>query len=393
MLFCDQGTPGDKGDQAYGWLRDALTAAGVPAAKIAFIHDATTRAEMRHLFAGCRDGSIAILIGSTAKCGTGANIQPRMAAIHHVDAPWRPADVEQRDGRGNRPGNHNDTLHVYRYVTVGSFDAYMWQALHRKLRWPEQLFAGDADTIDADLPDSLAVLAYSELAAIASGQPLMRELHEVNAELAQARILHAGHVRGQAEITAAIKDLEASAAREDETAGEWHAIRFVYGEVPAGLMSAGRHYEPADAAARLSELAAAARDSGQARHLGGWHGTGLQITPQPGQAGKTPAMIITASAAVAWTTPVTLAITTPRAWQPSAARAVLTEIDEWLAAADMHAATAETAAEAARAEAARLREQSGQPSTHAARIRDLGRRRAEIEAAVNGLAERQAAAA
>lgn len=393
LLFCDQGTPSvSKGDQAYGWLRDALVSHGVPTAEIAFVHDAVSRAELQHLFAGCRDGSIAVLIGSTAKCGTGANIQPRMAAIHHVDAPWRPADVEQRDGRGDRPGNHNDTLHVYRYVTVGSFDAYMWQALTRKLRWPEQLFSGDADTIDADLPDSLAVLAYGELAALASGQPLMRELSEVNAELAQARVLHAGHIRSQAEITAGIKDLEAAAAREDETAGEWEAIRFVYGETQPGLMSAGRHYDGEAAAARFAELATAARDSSQARHLGGWHGTGLQITPQPGQPGKPPAMIITASAAVAWTTPVTLTVTTPRAWQPSAAAAVLTEIDQWLASAASHAAAAELAAADARAEATRLREQSGQPSPHATRIRDLGRRRADIEDAVNGLAEKQAAA-
>lgn len=387
LMFLDQGTPNATGGQAYGWLRDALIARGVPADRIAYVHDAASHADRRDLFAKCRDGRIAILIGSTEKCGTGVNIQHQLAAIHHVDAPWRPADVEQRDGRGDRPGNCNEVLHIYRYITVRSFDAYMWQALLRKLRWAEQLFAGDTDTIDADLPDSLLVLAYTELAAIASGQPLMRELAEVTAELTRLRILHAGHVRGQAEITAAIRDLEQTAAARDAEAGEWHAIGFVRGEVTQpGLMSAGRLYDGDAAAGRFAELASAARDSGQVRHLGGWRGVGLQITPVPGAVGRPPAMLISAATSHASTTPVTLTVTTPRAWQPSAAAAVLTEIDEWLAGAAEAGMAAERDSAVDRAEAQRLRAMTGQPSPHAPRIRDLAARRAQIEEAVNGLA-------
>ena len=132
VIFCDQGTPGPDGLQTYGRLRLALARRGVPAERVRWVHEATTSEQRAQLFADCRAGAVAVLIGSTDKLGVGTNVQPRLRAIHHADAPWRPSDIEQREGRAFRPGNLNPLVDVYRYVTRGTFDAYMWQTLQRK---------------------------------------------------------------------------------------------------------------------------------------------------------------------------------------------------------------------------------------------------------------------
>ncbi|HVB46454.1 MAG TPA: tyrosine-type recombinase/integrase [Streptosporangiaceae bacterium] len=126
IVFCDLGTPGANGSQVYGKIRAGLIAAGVPASGIRFIHDASTDLAKAALFADCRAGKVAVLLGSTDKLGVGTNIQTRCVALHHVDAPWRPADVEQREGRALRPGNLNPVVDLYRYVSEKSFDSFMW---------------------------------------------------------------------------------------------------------------------------------------------------------------------------------------------------------------------------------------------------------------------------
>ena len=136
MIFCDMGVhPTPWGYSAYDEVIKKLIARGIPREQIAAIGDAESDAKKQALFEKVRQGSVRVLIGSTQKMGTGTNVQKRLVALHHLDAPWKPAEVEQRDGRILRQGNENEEVAIYRYVTEGSFDAYMWQALETKARF------------------------------------------------------------------------------------------------------------------------------------------------------------------------------------------------------------------------------------------------------------------
>jgi hypothetical protein len=186
LVFCDISTPhGSDGEwSAYAELRRRLIAHGVPAGEIAFIHDAKTDEARARLFARCRSGEIPILIGSTQKMGVGTNIHTRAVALHHLDCPWRPADIEQREGRIIRQGNQNDQVQVLRYATEGSFDVYMWQTCERKAGFIDQVMRGrvDAREID-DIGD--AALSYAEVKALATGDPRVLEQFGLQSDLAK----------------------------------------------------------------------------------------------------------------------------------------------------------------------------------------------------------------
>lgn len=175
LVFCDQGTP--KGNGEWDWyneLKDQLTTRGMPEEKIAFTHDAKTTIEKDQLFAKARTGAIAVLIGSTEKMGTGANMQARAIALHHVSAPWRPADLTQRDGRIIRQGNQNSEISIYRYVTRASMDTYLWQTLERKARFIGQVLSGRHGGREVeDIGTEEA--SYAQVKAIASGMPQLIE--------------------------------------------------------------------------------------------------------------------------------------------------------------------------------------------------------------------------
>jgi N12 class adenine-specific DNA methylase len=190
VVFCDQGTPGRDGPQTYGRLRHLLVDRGVPDDAIRWVHAARTPAARTALFADCRVGRVAVLLGSTDKLGVGTNVQARLRAVHHADAPWRPSDIEQREGRAFRPGNHNAVVDVYRYVTEGTFDAYMWQTLQRKATFIEQLYRVDPHRRSAaDFGD--AVLTFAEVKALASGNSLLLEHTQASAAVARLRLLEA----------------------------------------------------------------------------------------------------------------------------------------------------------------------------------------------------------
>jgi N12 class adenine-specific DNA methylase/SAM-dependent methyltransferase len=176
MVFADQGTPKKDQWNLYDELKRQLVTRGVPEAKIAFAHDAKNSVEKGQLFAKARSGAIAVLIGSTEKMGTGANMQARAVALHHLTAPWRPADLAQRDGRIIRQGNQNSEVQIYRYVTEGSFDTYMWQTLERKAAFINQVMSGKLqgrEVDDADISSEEA--SYAQVKAIASGNPYLVE--------------------------------------------------------------------------------------------------------------------------------------------------------------------------------------------------------------------------
>lgn len=163
-------------------------AMGIPESKIAYIHDAQTDAQRNTLFTAVRNGDIRILIGSTFKLGLGVNIQDRLIALHHIDIPWRPADMIQREGRILRQGNLNSKVYIYRYITEGSFDAYSWQLLETKQRFITSLLSGtltDRDSTDIDG----TVLDYAEVKALAVGNSLIKQRVEATNNLSRCILL------------------------------------------------------------------------------------------------------------------------------------------------------------------------------------------------------------
>lgn len=189
IVFCDLSTPHADGRfSVYQDLRHKLVEMGVPGAEIAFIHDHESDSAKEELFKAVRDGRVRILLGSTSKMGVGTNVQTRLVALHHLDAPWRPADVEQREGRIIRQGNLNEEVRIYRYVTEGSFDAYIWQTLETKARFIAQVMQGDTGMRSAEDVE-LAALSYAEVKALASGNPLVLEKAGVDTELAKLSLL------------------------------------------------------------------------------------------------------------------------------------------------------------------------------------------------------------
>ena len=197
MIFCDMGVhPTPWGYSAYAEVTEKLVASGVPREQIAAIGDADSDAKKQALFDKVRNGSIRVLLGSTQKMGTGTNVQKRLVALHHLDAPWKPAEVEQRDGRILRQGNENKEVAVYRYVTEKSFDAYMWQALETKARFISQIMTGDNALRTAEDIGGQE-LSYAEVKAIASGNPAVLTLAETDAELQRLGILKKSHADEQ----------------------------------------------------------------------------------------------------------------------------------------------------------------------------------------------------
>ncbi len=212
MIFADMGvnrTPW--GYSPYSEIINKLIAADVPAEQIAAIGDAESDAKKQALFEKVRNGSVRVLIGSTQKMGTGTNVQKRLVALHHLDAPWKPAEVEQRDGRILRQGNENEEVAIYRYVTEGSFDAYMWQALETKARFIGQVITGDNAARRAEDIGGQE-LSYAEVKAIASGNPAVLTLAEADAELQRLTLLKKNHLDEQYVARRSVRDLPAMIA-------------------------------------------------------------------------------------------------------------------------------------------------------------------------------------
>src|ERR1039458_10339493 len=238
IVFCDLGTPTTAADwNAYDELRDQLATHGVPRERVRFIHEARNDAEKGRLFAAARAGHIAVLIGSTEKMGVGTNIQARAIALHHLDCPWRPADIEQREGRILRQGNQNPEVGVYRYVVQGSFDAYSWQTVERKARFISQIVRGRLEhRAIEDVGDN--ALSFAEVKALASGDLLILELAQANSDLTRLQRLERAWQRnrhtlrdtittGQARQQAHDKEIDAlttAISRRTDTRGDKFAM-------------------------------------------------------------------------------------------------------------------------------------------------------------------------
>lgn len=244
IVFSDISTPGGKRFNVYDDIRTKLVERGVPQSEIAFIHDYDTDAAKKALFDKVNTGAVRVLIGSTEKMGVGTNVQRKLIAEHHLDAPWRPADIEQREGRILRQGNEHDEVRIHRYVTEGSFDAYMWQILENKARFINQVMRGDVSVRSAEDLEGSA-LTYAEVKAIASGNPAVLEKVKVDTEIRRLDALRAHHqnaqVRMQREIVSipgyinslekSIEEVAADIADAETTDTDTMMVRGkVYGE-------------------------------------------------------------------------------------------------------------------------------------------------------------------
>ena len=197
LIFCDLSTPkGDGSFNVYDDLKQKLIEKGVPEKEIAFIHDANTEAKKTELFGKVKSGQVRFLIGSTAKMGAGTNVQDRLIALHHLDIGWKPSDLEQREGRIIRQGNHNKKVHIFRYVTESTFDSYMWQLIENKQKFISQIMTSKAPVRSCEDVDE-AALSYAEVKALATGNPAVKEKMALDVDVAKLKLLKANHMNNQ----------------------------------------------------------------------------------------------------------------------------------------------------------------------------------------------------
>ena len=197
LIFCDLSTPkGDGTFNVYDDVRNKLVARGIPKEEIAFIHEYNTEAKKAELFAKVRAGQVRILMGSTPKLGAGTNVQDRLIALHHLDCPWKPSDLEQREGRIIRQGNHNKKVHIFRYVTESTFDSYMWQLIENKQKFISQIMTSKAPVRSCEDVDE-AALSYAEVKALATGNPAVKEKMALDVDVAKLKLLKANHMNNQ----------------------------------------------------------------------------------------------------------------------------------------------------------------------------------------------------
>ena len=194
MIFCDLSTPKSEGIfSVYDDIRSKLVEMGVPENEIAYIHDAKTEAQKKDLFAKVRAGQVRVLLGSTQRMGAGTNCQQKLVALHHLDCPWRPADLQQREGRIIRQGNENAEVDIYSYVTEGTFDAYLYQLVERKQKFIAQIMTSKSPVRSAEDVDEQA-LSYAEIKALASGNPLIKEKMDLDIEVTKLKLLKSSHL-------------------------------------------------------------------------------------------------------------------------------------------------------------------------------------------------------
>ena len=193
LIFCDLSTPkGDGTFNVYEDIKNKLMEKGVPEQEIAFIHDANTELRKAELFAKVRSGQVRFLLGSTAKMGAGTNVQDRLIALHHLDVPWRPSDIEQQEGRILRQGNQNDKVKIFRYVTEGTFDSYSWQLIENKQKFIGQIMTSKSPVRSCEDVDE-AALSYAEVKALATGNPYIKEKMDLDIQVSKLKLMKANH--------------------------------------------------------------------------------------------------------------------------------------------------------------------------------------------------------
>lgn len=193
LIFCDLSTPkGDGTFNVYEDIRNKLIEKGVPPEEIAFIHEANTEFRKAELFGKVRSGQVRFLLGSTQKMGAGTNVQDRLIALHHLDVPWRPSDIEQQEGRILRQGNLNPKVKIFRYVTEGTFDSYSWQLIENKQKFIGQIMTSKSPVRSCEDVDE-AALTYAEVKALATGNPYIKEKMDLDIQVSKLKLMKANH--------------------------------------------------------------------------------------------------------------------------------------------------------------------------------------------------------
>ena len=198
MIFCDLSTPGGNGKKkentfcVYDDIKEKLISKGIPSDEIAFIHDAGSENDKKELFKKVRAGQVRVLMGSTSKVGAGTNVQDRLVAVHHLDVPWRPADMVQRNGRIIRQGNQNPEVHIYQYVTEDTFDAYLFQTLEKKQQFISQIMTSKSPARSCEDVDE-SVLSYAEIKSLCAGNPLIKEKMDLDIAVATLKTLKSSY--------------------------------------------------------------------------------------------------------------------------------------------------------------------------------------------------------
>ena len=287
LIFCDLSTPKAGVFNIYHDVREKLTAKGIPPEEIQFIHDANTETKKAELFGKVRSGSVRILMGSTAKMGAGTNVQRKLIALHHLDVPWRPSDIEQREGRMVRQGNENKEVAIYRYVTESTFDAYSWQLIENKQRFISQIMTSKSPARSCDDMDE-AALSYAEVKALAAGNPAIKEKMDLDIQVTRLRTLKAQYISQRYRLEDSIsiafpaeiqrKREILSACSLDETTLKNNTLLDNDGNEIFSIMLMEKSYtKREDAGKALLGLLGMAMDSDSPVTIGSYKGLQLQI--------------------------------------------------------------------------------------------------------------------
>jgi N12 class adenine-specific DNA methylase len=285
IVFCDLSTPNPRRWNAYHELRRLLIERGVPGERVRFAHEAKNDTEKARLFEACRSGQVAVLLGSTEKMGVGTNIQARAIALHHIDCPWRPADIQQREGRILRQGNQNSGVRIYRYVVEGSFDAYSWQTVERKARFIGQVMQGRLDLRSIeDIGDN--TLSFAEVKALAAGDTLILEQATVSADLTRLQRLQRAHRNNQSALKVNVSHLTAGLERLereiDAIDGAIARATDTRGEKFSMTVDGSRYTKRAQAATALAELISELHRGQEARKVGRLGGLDISLRVSAG---------------------------------------------------------------------------------------------------------------
>ncbi|MBQ4598356.1 MAG: helicase, partial [Clostridia bacterium] len=286
LVFCDLSTPHDDGKfNVYDDVKQKLIERGVPESEIAYIHDANTETRKAELFGNVRTGKVRILLGSTAKMGAGTNVQKLLIAEHHLDIPWRPSDIEQREGRILRQGNENPTVQIYRYVTENTFDSYMWQTIENKQKFIGQVMTSKSPVRSCEDVDETA-LSYAEVKALATGNPYIKEKMDLEVSVSRLKLVKANFLsqkysledrllkqypRDVKMLEERITGYDADIARYEQNKSD---------EFP-GMTVRGIRYEEKKEAGMALLQACKAKTSPEPTHAGSYKGFDLMLSYNP----------------------------------------------------------------------------------------------------------------
>ena len=387
LVFCDTSTPHSGRWNVYEELLGQLVAAGVDAADIAFVHDAGDKPEKKEeLFARVRAGEVRVLIGSTEKMGTGTNVQDRLAATHDLDCPWRPADLEQRQGRILRQGNGYDKVDVYRYVCVGTFDSYLYQLVEGKQRFISQVFNRDPKVREVSDLDDAVTLSYAQMKAAAAGDDRIRERMELQNKVTRLSMLkdtHDSAVRRARELVertlpARIEGLQKTLSDVQADLDELSTAEDAQGSW-CGMTVGGEHFADKHDAGEALQRAARSLEAGASAILGEYRGLSVRAHMQQATGKPT----IGLCGRLNWMTPNPIPV------QPGRVPAAL---DRMAARIEKRAGEAAGALGDARAELAAARTRTEALFEHAAELEAARARIAELNVEL-GIEDEEAAAA